>query len=105
MRTFVRLLGFLRPYRGGVVASAVLASLASAATVALPDLVGRAVDGIRTNDRAALTGFVLAIVGAGVLRLGLSVARRLIAGRVSLGVEYDVRNNLYSHLLSLELAF
>jgi ATP-binding cassette subfamily B protein len=105
MRTFVRLLGFLRPYRGGVVVSAILASLAIVSTVAIPYLTGRAVDAIRTHDRQALTAFVLAIVAAGVLRLGLSIARRLIAGRVSLGVEYDLRNSLYSHLLSLELAF
>ena len=33
-----------------------------------------------------------------------SVVRRLIAGRVSLGVEYDLRNRMYRHLQSLELA-
>ena len=31
--------------------------------------------------------------------------RRLVAGRVSLGVEFDLRNRMYSHLQSLELAF
>src|SRR5207253_7703443 len=45
------------------------------------------------------------VVGAATLRLGLSVARRLIAGQVSLGVEYDLRNRLYAHLQSLELGF
>ena len=34
-----------------------------------------------------------------------SVARRLVAGRVSLGVEFDLRNRMYAHLQSLELAF
>ena len=47
----------------------------------------------------------LAIVGAGVLRLLFSVTRRLVAGQVSLGVEYDLRNRMYAHLNSLELAF
>jgi ATP-binding cassette subfamily B protein len=40
-----------------------------------------------------------------VLRLVFSVARRLVAGRVSLGVEYDLRNRMYGHLQSLELGF
>ena len=31
--------------------------------------------------------------------------RRVIAGRVSLGVEYDIRNRMYRHLQSLELGF
>ena len=40
-----------------------------------------------------------------MLRLVFSVVRRLVAGRVSLGVEFDLRNRMYSHLQSLELAF
>ena len=32
-------------------------------------------------------------------------SRRLVAGRVSLGVEYDLRNRMYQHLHSLELGF
>ena len=98
-------MGFLRPYRGGVTLSAVFASLAIVSTVALPDLTGRAVDAIRTGHRHTLAVLVIAIASAGLLRLVLSVARRLIAGRVSLGVEFDLRNWLYSHLLSLELGF
>ena len=34
-----------------------------------------------------------------------SVSRRLVAGQVSLGVEYDLRNRMYQHLHSLELGF
>ena len=43
--------------------------------------------------------------GAGVLRLGFTVTRRLVAGKVSLGVEFDLRNRMYAHLQSLELGF
>jgi ATP-binding cassette subfamily B protein len=42
---------------------------------------------------------------AGLGRLVLSVSRRLVAGRVSLAVELDLRNGLYGHLQRLELAF
>ena len=45
------------------------------------------------------------MAGAGLLRLAFSVVRRLVAGKVSLGVEYDLRNRMYEHLQSLELAF
>ena len=105
MRTFVRLLGFLRPYRRGVALSAALAALAMLATVAIPWLTGRAIDEIRDGDRGALTGLAVAVVVAGVLRFGLTVARRLVAGRVSLGIEVDLRQRLYAHLQALELAF
>ena len=40
-----------------------------------------------------------------MLRLVFSVVRRLVAGRVSLGVEFDLRNRMYRHLQSLELGF
>ena len=104
MRTFWRLLGFLRPYRSGVISSFVLAGAAMATGVLIPYLIGRTVDEIRTGG-ADLWPLGVAVAGAGVLRLAFSVVRRLVAGRVSLGVEYDLRNRMYSHLQSLELAF
>jgi ATP-binding cassette subfamily B protein len=105
MATFARLLGFLRPYRRGVAFSGLLAALAMAMTAAIPWLAGRAIDQIREGDRSGLRTLALAVVAAGILRLGLTVARRLIAGRVSLGVEMDLRQRMYGHLQGLELPF
>jgi ABC-type multidrug transport system fused ATPase/permease subunit len=105
MVTFRRLLGFLRPYRRGVAWSFLLAFGAMVATVLIPYLTGRAIDAIRSHDKHTLTMWAIAIAAAGFGRLGLSVARRLIAGRVSLGVELDLRNLLYAQLQRLELSF
>ncbi|MCW3024818.1 MAG: transporter ATP-binding protein [Solirubrobacterales bacterium] len=119
MNTFYRLLGFLRSYKRGLIASWGLASVAMVMTVALPYLTGRAVDALRTgavhsrlhelaarnHDRHTLMIVALAIVGAVLLRWGLTYMRRMIAGRVSLGIEYDLRELLYGHLQRLELAF
>src|SRR5205807_8981375 len=98
MRTFIRLLAFLRPYRKGVTVSFLLAFLSMGATVLLPYLTGEAINGIRSHDRHTLIVWAIAIGVAGVLRLALSASRRLVAGRVSLGVELDLRNRLYEHL-------
>ena len=105
MRVFWRLLGFLRPYRRPVTISLVLACLAMVGTVAIPWLVGRTVDAITEGRRGDIPGLVGLIVLAGLLRLSLSAYRRVIAGRISLGVEYDLRNRMYGHLQSLELGF
>src|SRR3954468_11779683 len=105
MATFAPLLGFLRPYRRGVLASALLAAAATGMTAAIPWLTGRAIDQIRDGDRPGLRLLALAVLGAGLLRLALTVARRLIAGRVSLAVEMDLRQHVYAHLQALELAF
>ncbi|MCW3028579.1 MAG: transporter ATP-binding protein [Solirubrobacterales bacterium] len=119
MTTFYRLLGFLRAYKRGLGASWALASVAMVMTVALPYLTGRAVDALRTgalhthrhelaarnHDRHTLLLVALAIVGAVLLRWVLTYMRRMIAGRVSLGIEYDLRELLYGHLQRLELGF
>jgi ABC-type multidrug transport system fused ATPase/permease subunit len=75
------------------------------ATVLIPYLTGRAIDSIGKGHQDKLLLWGAAIVLAGLVRLGLSAARRLVAGRVSLDVEVDLRGALYGALQSLELAF
>src|SRR5436309_10686441 len=105
MVTFRRLLTFLRPYRRAVTVSFLLAFGAMVATVLIPYLTGRAIDAIRSHHRHSLWMLAIAITVAGLARLILSVARRLVAGRVSLGVELDIRQALYGQLQRLELSF
>src|SRR6201998_144148 len=105
MQTFWRLLGFLRPYRRGAIWSFVLAFGALIGTVLIPYLTGVAINAVRAHDRQKLVLLALAIVAAGLARLAFSVLRRLVAGRVSLAVEVDLRNALYGQLQRLELAF
>jgi ATP-binding cassette subfamily B protein len=103
--TFYRLLTFLRPYKRGVWLSGLLATLAMGTTVAIPALTGAAINAVEAKDGDRLKLLALLIAAAGIGRLGLTVMRRIIAGRVSLGVEYDLRNKLYAHLMALELGF
>jgi len=105
MATFLRLLGFLRDYKRGLWWSGILAALAMVATIAIPALTGAAIGAIERGDREQLRFYAIAIAIAGFLRLGLTVARRLIAGRLSLGVELDLRDRVYTHLLGLDLGF
>jgi ATP-binding cassette subfamily B protein len=104
LKIFGRLLGFLRPYRRAVGVSFGLAALARGAAAVIPFLVGLTIDRIRTGDRN-LWPLALAIFAAGLINLVFSSTRRLVAGQVSLGVEYDLRNRMYEHLQSLELGF
>ncbi len=119
MSTFYRLLGFLRPYKRGLAASWVMASLAMVMTVFVPYLTGLAVEAIqrgasharlhefarRAHDLHTLQTLALVIVAAVLVRWGLTYLRRMIAGRISLGIEYDLRELLYGHLQRLELGF
>ncbi len=117
MNTFYRLLTFLSPYKRGLSASWALASVAMVMTVALPALTGRAVEAVRkgaqhpagsaarAHDRHTLLMLALAILAIVLVRWGLTYWRRMIAGRVSLGVEYDLRERMYGQLQRLELGF
>jgi len=98
-------MGFLRPYRAQLWGSMALAWAAIGFSVLIPWLVGHAVNAIEDGEKADLLPLALAVVGAGVLRLGLTVVRRLIAGKVSLAIEFDLRQALYAHLQRLDLGF
>ncbi len=105
MVTFRRLLQFLVPYKRGVIVSGILALAAMVMTIAIPYLTGRAIDGLQRGDRSELVTLGVLVGVAGLLRFVLMIFRRLVAGKLSLGVELDLRDRLYTHLLSLELAF
>jgi len=98
-------MGFLRPYRAQLWGSLIFAWAAMGMTVLIPYLIGQAVNAIEEGDKPDLLPLALAIFGAAVLRLGLIVVRRVVAGKVSLGVEFDLRQAFYAHLQRLELGF
>ena len=105
MRTYRRLTGFLCPYRRQLWGSLGFAWAAMGMTVLIPWLIGQAIDAIQAGNKPNLLPLALAIVGAGVLRLGLTSVRRVVAGKVSLAVEFDLRERFYGHLQRLELSF
>jgi ABC-type multidrug transport system fused ATPase/permease subunit len=105
-RTFVRLLGFLRPYRWSLAVSIVLAVGSQAAAVAIAFLTGDALESaVGAQDRSQLWAIALAILLVGAVRAAFMAGRRLISGRQALGVEYDMRDEVYAKLLRLSFGF
>jgi ATP-binding cassette subfamily B protein len=105
--TFVRLLGFLRPYRLGLLLSIVLAVGSQAAQIALVWVTGRDVidRAILKHDTHRLWLSVAAILVLGVVRAALMAGRRLISGRQALDVEMDMRSGVYARLVRLSFGF
>ena len=105
-RTFLRLLGFLRPYRSSLVVSCVLAVTSQLAAIAITFLIRAVVNGpVADRDRNGLWLLVAAVVLVGATKALMMVGRRLIAGRQALGVEFDMRNELYAKLVRLSFGF
>jgi len=105
-QTFVRLLGFLRPWKWTLWISVALAVLSQACQFLTAYLTGTAVaHAVEGNDRHALDLIVVAVVLVGLTRALAMMGRRLIAGKQALGVELDMRSELYRHLLRLSFGF
>jgi ABC-type multidrug transport system fused ATPase/permease subunit len=105
-QTFTRLLGFLRPYKVGLIVSIVLAVGSQAAQIGLIWVTKDVIDeAIQPHDSSKLWFFVGAILALGLIRAVLMVARRLISGRQALAVEMDIRQGLYAHLVRLSFGF
>ncbi len=104
-RTFARLLGFLRPYRWSLRASVALAAGSQLAQIVIFSATGRGIDALKRHDHHELKLDVAAILVLGTAKAGLMIGRRFISGRQALGVEYDMRQQLYSKLLRLSFRF
>jgi ABC-type multidrug transport system fused ATPase/permease subunit len=106
LRTFVRLLGFLRPYRWSLALSVVLAVGSQAAAVTIAFLTGDALESaVGSSERSRLWTLALLVLAVGLARALFMVGRRLISGRQALGVEYDMRDRIYAKLLRLSFGF
>ena len=106
MRALRRLLPYYAPYRWQVILGLAFVVISSAFASVTPWLLRAALDGIRAGVESrriwTLAGAMvgLALV-AGVLRYGM---RELING-LSRRIEYDLRNDLFAHLLRLDAGY
>ena len=105
--TFLRLLGFLKPYRAGLAVSVLLAIGSQAAQIALVWVTGKDVidNALLNHDTTLLWKAVAAIVALGIVRAVLMLGRRLLSGRQALDVEMDMRSRMYAHLVRLSFGF
>jgi ABC-type multidrug transport system fused ATPase/permease subunit len=104
--TFFRLLGFLRPYRASLAVSSLLAIGSQIAGILVPVLAGVVINELSGGaDTSVLALEIAAIIGLGLVRGALMYGRRVISGRQALAVEYDMRDELYSHFLRLSFGF
>ena len=101
-----RLRPYFRPYRTQLVAGLAFVILSAGITSVIPTILEQAIDAIRAGRALRqvwmLAGAIVAtaLVG-GALRFGM---RELMNG-LSRWVEYDLRNDLFSHLESLDASY
>ncbi len=100
MRTFWRITKLLADYRWLTLAGFTLAFAQMGLSLVVPRITQLTIDrALMGGEAGLLVWYGLALIGVGVARFAVAVGRRLTTGRASLGIEYDLRNRLWAHLL------
>jgi len=103
MKHLKRLLPYYTPYRTELFGGLVLVVVSTAITSVIPWILRLAIDGVRGGApiRSTIT-LATEIVAVAVFAGFLRYAMREILNRVSRNIEYDLRNDLFSHLTTLD---
>jgi len=101
-----RLMPYLLPYRGRWIAMVLIALSSLVATVAIPLMTKAVIDGpVRHQDQHGLWILGAAAMGVGVSEAVLWFSRRWLVARATMGVEADIRKDLYARLQILPMSF
>ncbi|OBG88632.1 ABC transporter [Mycobacterium sp. E136] len=101
-----RMLPYLLPYRARWIAMVSVAIASLAATVSIPLMTKAVIDGpVRHQDQQGLWLLGAAAMGVGLTEAVLWFIRRWLAARATMGVEADIRKDLYARLQVLPMSF
>ncbi len=101
-----RMLPYLMPYRVRWIAMVSTALLSLTATVAIPLMTKAVIDGpVRHQDQRGLWLLGAAAMGVGISEAVLWFIRRWLVARATMGVEADIRKDLYARLQILPMSF
>ncbi len=100
------LLPYLRPYRARWIAMVTVAVLSLVATVVIPLMTKAVIDGpVLHRDQPGLWTLGTAATALGVIEALLWFVRRWLIAHGTMGVEADIRKDLYARLQILPLTF
>lgn len=105
-KSLLRLRAWTRPHRKAIIVMIATASGAMLAQSLVPLIVGQIVDGpIRHHDTKALWPLAGLALLFGLAEAVLFFIRRYAMARAALGIETDIRRDLFAHVQRLPVAF
>jgi ABC-type multidrug transport system fused ATPase/permease subunit len=100
MKTFWRITKLVGAYKWLMAAGFAMALAQLALSLTIPAITRQVINkALIGGHHHLLVTYGLLLVGIGGVRFFASTGRRLTTGKVSLGVEYDLRNRVWDHLL------
>ncbi|MDE9364485.1 ABC transporter ATP-binding protein [Luteipulveratus sp. YIM 133132] len=101
-----RVLDYAQPYRRTIVAFLVTTIAEALLVIATPLLLKRIVDdGVVKQDSGLVVRLALLVGLVAVVGAGLSVLERFMSARIGEGLIYDLRGQVFSHVLRQPIAF
>ncbi|HEY9291174.1 MAG TPA: ABC transporter ATP-binding protein [Microlunatus sp.] len=101
-----RLRSYMLPYLPRFIAMFVFGGLSVGATIVVPLVTRAVIDGpVADKDSQGLWALGLFALGLGIVEAILIFGRRWTVAKATLGVEYDIRVDLYAKLQRLPMAF
>ena len=104
--SLLRLLPYLKPYRVRWTVMSLVAVVSLGATVAIPLMTKAVIDGpVRQQDQRGLWILGMTAMAIGISEAVLWFIRRWLVARATMGVEADIRKDLYARLQLLPMSF
>ncbi len=106
MKTFWRILKLLGDYKWLTIAGFALAFAQMGLGLLVPRVIQLTINNaLLGGETGLLVTYGLALLGIALVRFVVGVLRRLASGKASLGIEYDLRNRMWSHILRQSFSY
>jgi ATP-binding cassette subfamily B protein len=106
MKTFWRILKLLGDYKWLTILGFALAFAQMGLGLAVPRIIQLTINNaLIGGETGLLVTYGLALLGIAVVRFVVGVGRRLASGKASLGIEYDLRNRMWTHILRQSFSY
>ena len=97
--------GYLRPYRTPLAWGVVMLLLTNLAYLGVPEMMGRAVDALGTEDPHHVAWLVAAMVGFAAVTAVTRIASRVLIFNAARAAEFDLRSDLFGHMMTMSPAY
>ena len=106
MKIFWRILKLLGDYKWLTILGFALAFAQMGLGLVVPRIIQLTINNALVGgETGLLVTYGLALLGIAVVRLVVGVGRRLATGKASLGIEYDLRNRMWTHILRQSFSY
>ena len=104
-RVVARLARYAKPYARLIWVTTAFILIYTLTTIAIPWILSLGIQRIAARDLAGLNTLIVALAGIALVRLGAHYVHMMLMAKISQGILFDLRRDLFAHLHRLSLSF